>query len=628
VGRHTIVVVGTTGQLKAGVIPINRVEIAVRFAGVDNFLEKLNFHAMPNELDKDNLRFYVLENESNNRTGPLSREDLLLGIVNKKYKSTTYAWTGGLKDWLKLSDAYWDKIGIRVLEDESFLPPPLPSEKKIKFQEKMPMVNCEECDKEISSKAASCPHCGCPTHNKFKGILGKGKDFFEKSKDKLDKLLDDEPQDEVIESKGILGKGKDFFEKSKDKLDKLLDDEPQDEVIESNKRKDDEKPKKIQNEPVDEVKYQGDSDEKSEETSAKQSDSKPCIEDSSGEDKAEKKEVEVSEENASANVQEKDSDEETSDNYDNAVVQSMSGEGKNPVHSSHSTKKEKKNERTNEGSTQECPKCKSVINRSAAVCPECKCNPFIARFYKSRKTLTYGILGGLIFQIPFFDSIGWITEQSGSCMIILLLPNLGLFILGCIVGMWIAIREQTKRFLEGENEKALNNYTTSPKIKYAFIATIAAILAVSFWPGSESAQEEDLNVKTNGSKAYAEISVTHGGYDSVFQTTIMKHIHAVSTSVDDDVLTLDITINWINSDPLKLNDLYMEKGGKFTIEGIRLSTPRKFSKIDYASSKSMMNENQKIYEFGWLGIKFKLYMEDVLTKPMPFEQQQLLGGWI
>jgi antitoxin component YwqK of YwqJK toxin-antitoxin module len=81
---------------------------------------------MPNELGKKNLSFYVLENGSNNRIGPLCREDLLLGIVNKKYNSTTYAWTGGLKDWLKLSDAYWDKIGVRVQEEESFLPPPPP----------------------------------------------------------------------------------------------------------------------------------------------------------------------------------------------------------------------------------------------------------------------------------------------------------------------------------------------------------------------------------------------------------------------------------------------------------------------------------------------------------------------
>ncbi len=26
----------------------------------------------------------------------------------------------------------------------------------------MALVNCEECEKEISSRAASCPHCGCP----------------------------------------------------------------------------------------------------------------------------------------------------------------------------------------------------------------------------------------------------------------------------------------------------------------------------------------------------------------------------------------------------------------------------------------------------------------------------------
>ena len=35
-GRHTTVVAGITGRLRAVVIRINRVEIAVRFAGVDD----------------------------------------------------------------------------------------------------------------------------------------------------------------------------------------------------------------------------------------------------------------------------------------------------------------------------------------------------------------------------------------------------------------------------------------------------------------------------------------------------------------------------------------------------------------------------------------------------------------
>jgi hypothetical protein len=38
--RHTTVVVGTTGQLRAVVIRINRVEIVVRFVGV----EELKLH--------------------------------------------------------------------------------------------------------------------------------------------------------------------------------------------------------------------------------------------------------------------------------------------------------------------------------------------------------------------------------------------------------------------------------------------------------------------------------------------------------------------------------------------------------------------------------------------------------
>jgi predicted RNA-binding Zn-ribbon protein involved in translation (DUF1610 family) len=28
----------------------------------------------------------------------------------------------------------------------------------------MALINCEECTKEISDKAISCPHCGAPTH--------------------------------------------------------------------------------------------------------------------------------------------------------------------------------------------------------------------------------------------------------------------------------------------------------------------------------------------------------------------------------------------------------------------------------------------------------------------------------
>ena len=63
----------------------------------------------------------------------------------------------------------------------------------------------------------------------------------------------------------------------------------------------------------------------------------------------------------------------------------------------------------------------------------------------------------------------------------------------------------------------------------------------------------------------------------------MRH-HKVSTSVDDDIKTLDLTVNWTNSNPLKVNNLY----------GTIANT--KFSRSDYAE----MNENEKVYEFGWL----------------------------
>lgn len=31
----------------------------------------------------------------------------------------------------------------------------------------MPMINCPECGREISDKAATCPHCGTPVQQKF-----------------------------------------------------------------------------------------------------------------------------------------------------------------------------------------------------------------------------------------------------------------------------------------------------------------------------------------------------------------------------------------------------------------------------------------------------------------------------
>ena len=42
----------------------------------------------------------------------------------------------------------------------------------------MALINCEECGKQISSKAQACPHCGCPVENTSgKTIKYKGKTF-------------------------------------------------------------------------------------------------------------------------------------------------------------------------------------------------------------------------------------------------------------------------------------------------------------------------------------------------------------------------------------------------------------------------------------------------------------------
>lgn len=37
----------------------------------------------------------------------------------------------------------------------------------------MALINCPECNKEISDKAKSCPHCGCPinTNSKYKIVI-------------------------------------------------------------------------------------------------------------------------------------------------------------------------------------------------------------------------------------------------------------------------------------------------------------------------------------------------------------------------------------------------------------------------------------------------------------------------
>jgi hypothetical protein len=73
----------------------------------------------------DNLTFYVLGNGSNKKIGPLSREEILLGVENNKYDCFTYAWTPGIKDWIQLSDPFWCKMGI-LTEEKIQLPPPIP----------------------------------------------------------------------------------------------------------------------------------------------------------------------------------------------------------------------------------------------------------------------------------------------------------------------------------------------------------------------------------------------------------------------------------------------------------------------------------------------------------------------
>ena len=34
----------------------------------------------------------------------------------------------------------------------------------------MALITCEECGREISSRASSCPHCGCPNGDEFRDV--------------------------------------------------------------------------------------------------------------------------------------------------------------------------------------------------------------------------------------------------------------------------------------------------------------------------------------------------------------------------------------------------------------------------------------------------------------------------
>lgn len=408
---------------------------------------------------------------------------------------------------------------------------------------------------------------------KSEELLKKGEEFLEKSKDKLGELLDEKNRDEIKkvaqekkddllkkgeklidQSRGILSKSKNFYEKSKDKLEKFLDEE-EEEANELDGKENKPESKKVHDETVDEIKSQGNSDKKSEETSGKQPDSESEVE----------------------------------GNFKHKTVK--------------------------EGSERK-DVLKEFLN------------------FKSSFTNSYGLLGGLIFLtvlIPF----GWIEfviDAPSFCRVFILPFPIMLFAVGYFIGVRFSLKEKKNRNWEGGAQNKPHEPAVPRKIKLSLIVTFISLISLSliYWPVSESGQGEEntINVKTNGSKAYYEISVTHEGYDSVFQTSIMRHIHKVSTSVDDDIKTLDLTVNWTNSNPLKVNNLYGEKGGKFTIEGIRLSTPRKFSRSDYASAESMMNENEKVYEFGWLGIKFYLNLNRVLTTPMPISEMQYLSGWI
>ena len=42
----------------------------------------------------------------------------------------------------------------------------------------MALIKCEECNKEISSRAISCPHCGCPVSKNESTKNEKQKESF------------------------------------------------------------------------------------------------------------------------------------------------------------------------------------------------------------------------------------------------------------------------------------------------------------------------------------------------------------------------------------------------------------------------------------------------------------------
>ena len=54
------------------------------------------------------------------------------------------------------------------------------------------LIKCSECNKEISDKASSCPHCGCPVTNSikiYKSVTELNKDELYKATNKIDNKL-------------------------------------------------------------------------------------------------------------------------------------------------------------------------------------------------------------------------------------------------------------------------------------------------------------------------------------------------------------------------------------------------------------------------------------------------------
>lgn len=61
----------------------------------------------------------------------------------------------------------------------------------------MALINCSECEKQISDKATSCPGCGCPLSDTVKPTTVKFEDLNNTNNAKIDKAQTEIPEDEI-----------------------------------------------------------------------------------------------------------------------------------------------------------------------------------------------------------------------------------------------------------------------------------------------------------------------------------------------------------------------------------------------------------------------------------------------